>query len=855
MENLDSINKKVAKSTLAYISRPLNDDYFKYDRLKNYFDKLITFLLAIIVILAAFNWWQTYGIDYIDALKAPYMWVGFGALLLLYARLKIELSNIDEVHSEKFLELHRGDLTRKRVDVLNCLSRELKKVLRESYSIAKKRRQPVSGITITEALLNDKGLLPLFVRLALNPVVLQEKLEHIQQLRDFSTIQDVSLLLPSACEVAYDIGSKTVGLGELLTVIVEHDPAVHEVFIDSNIHSEAIKNILAWQNYDKDLADKNKILKWRSLVHPRHHLDRAMTAMETPLLNQIGIDMTEQAAYRIFLPGVERAETLRNVYDALANKNSIVIVGQPGVGKHRFLELLAEHMVTRDVPDSLLDKRLINISLGQLISGADTSTIAARIERLFYEAVAAGNAVLVIEDVHGLSGIKAGQGDSVDVASIVAEAVQQTGIMVIGTSSPDEYHRDLAGSSLGELLKKIELPEPDISTAIRIVETRAHVAEAKHLVFFTYGAIERLVKITNQYIHDRYLPRKATEHLDRLALSVKEKKGVHNLITESDVNTYLESQLHLPLSQTDENESQRLLRLEETLHNEIVGQNNAVKVVADAMRRSRSGVGDQARPIAVLLFLGPTGVGKTALAKALAKNYFNDSRNMLRLDMSEYQGKDGVVKLLGRRGQSSSLVSALRDKPFQVVLLDEFEKAALEVRNLFLQVFDDARITDGAGKTADFTNTIIIATSNAGADLIEQATVNNVSDTELDKIITEEVLRKNFSPELLNRFDDVVIFHPLTMDDVMKIARLMLNDIENRLITKGVQFRVSDMALSQVAKLGYDRRFGARPLRRAIQQNIEEPIAQLLLRGNIGRRDTLVVNSLDDILVEKGPQL
>lgn len=847
-----SVSLKVGKTAVALWRHQLNTDFFKYDIAFT----VLRFVIGVaIIVFALVRVWVDW--PYILSIDNWLMpeWLAIFVMWLLLGRLWISSSEKSSVHSEGYADPFLSDKNRQTIDVFHSLNYGLKRTLRRAYTIALRNGTVVDGVSITQAILQDKSIIPLLVRLGVNKIELQGKLSNARKLDQLQSLINIDVLMPAAYAVAFSVKARSVGVGEMLAVLVEHDAVVREVFLDVNIDSKMIKNVLSWIHYDETLRLHLRFLKWRSLVHPKHHMDRAMTAVETPLLNQLGVDMTERAAVGWYLPAVEREDVLKMVFEIIANNNSPLIVGEPGVGKQRFIQLLAQHMVTKDVPNIIQEKRLVSVSVGQLISGADMAGVAARIQRLFYEAMTAGNVVLVLEDIDGLSGIRAGQGESVDVASVVASAIEQSGVMVIATTHPEAYRAVLFGTQVGELLKRVDMSEPDTELAIRMVQTRAHVAEARHQVYFTYSAIERLVKLTQRYVHDRFLPRKATEHLDRIALEVYESKGELSVINVADVDKYLEHQLHLPLQQTGTDESELLLNLEEVLHTEIIGQDRAVSTVSAALRRTRSGMRNDQRPIAVLLFLGPTGVGKTALAKSLAKIYFKNGENMLRLDMTEYQGEDGVAKMLGARGQSSAVVSSLREKPFQVVLLDEFEKAGQSVKNLFLQVFDDARLSDGQGKTADFTNTIIIATSNAGADIIQQATANNMTDDDLDKLISEEVLKKNFSPELLNRFDDVVIFHPLTLESVKEITRLAVNSIETRLADKGIGLSVSDVAVESVAKAGYDRRFGARPLRRAVQRLLEEPIANMLLRGQVNRRDMIVVNSLDNISVKKGAQL
>ncbi|TAL50675.1 ATP-dependent Clp protease ATP-binding subunit, partial [Patescibacteria group bacterium] len=359
------------------------------------------------------------------------------------------------------------------------------------------------------------------------------------------------------------------------------------------------------------------------------------------------------------------------------------------------------------------------------------------------------------------------------------------------------------------------------------------------------------------YMHETYLPKKAIEVARETALQVSQSRGKDALVTGEDVAQIVSSKTGIPTMSVAEDEKEKLLGLEEKMHGRVIGQDEAVSAVSSALRRARTELRSQARPIATFLFLGPTGVGKTELAKTVAETYFGSEDMMVRLDMSEYQDATSINRMLGTPGSQSGglLTEAVRKQPFAIVLLDELEKAHPDILNIFLQVFDDGRLTDSVGRTIDFTNTIIICTSNAGTQYIQDA-VGRAEDLEVIKThLVEEELRGIYRPEFLNRFDGIVVFKPLAQEDVVEITKLFMKAVASRLDPKGIGFRAEDAAVQDLAQRGFDPKFGARPLRRLVQEEVDNAIANALLQGEVRRRDTIVLTEGGKIRIEKGEDL
>jgi len=380
--------------------------------------------------------------------------------------------------------------------------------------------------------------------------------------------------------------------------------------------------------------------------------------------------------------------------------------------------------------------------------------------------------------------------------------------------------------------------------------------EHKYKVFFTYDAIEKSVRLSQRYVHDQFLPAKAVKVLEEAAIAAS-ARGARTWVTGEDVARVISDKTKVKITRITEEESVKLLNLEDRIHQRIVNQEEAVNLVASALKRARAELRDEKRPIVNLMFLGPTGVGKTELAKTVSEIYFGGEDKMIRVDMSEYQNQESINRLIGSppgfRGGTAGgyLTDAVRKAPFSLVLLDEFEKAHPDILNLFLQVMDDGRLTDGAGRTIDFTNSIIIATSNAGTQEIQDGMRQGKSIEVIQEQLMSEVLKPYFRPELLNRFDSIVLFKPLSMDHVIQIARLMLNQVRKRLEQKGIILKVTNEAVTELAEAGYDPTMGARPLRRVIQERVDNALADHLLSGQLGRRDIAILEPGGKIKVEK----
>lgn len=654
--------------------------------------------------------------------------------------------------------------------------------------------------------------------------------------------KEVKRVLIAAYEDARKARRKHVRTIEIFLECFKQDERLRDAFDGLGFPPDHVVHVAEWIRLREKIREDHERFVRLAVLKPNTAMNRSMTARATPLLDRFSEDLT-LSARNGYLPAIvgrehEMEELLRAIE---SGERSVVLVGGRGAGKRALVEGLARRMVEEDVPRELFDRRLVSINIAQVIAAGDPSLAPERFFSMLEEVSLSGNIILVLEGIEALTGgVSSGP---MDLAEGLATELGKGNFIVIGTTTPEAYTAYVERRTLGSILVRVDVPEMDPDSAIRALMARCGAIEYKHGVYFTFAAVERAVNLSGRYLHDLALPAKALDVIREAAVLARKRRGEHAFVNAEDVAAIIHDKTQIPVEAVSADESKKLLGLEDRLHQRIVGQNEAVTAVAQAMRRARAELREGKRPIANFLFLGPTGVGKTETAKALAAEYFGDEANMIRLDMSEYQDSTAVHRMIGAPGDERGglLTEAVRKRPFSIVLLDEIEKAHPDILNLFLQVMDDGRLTDGVGRTIDFTNIVLIATSNAGTAFIQDQ-VKAGSDIERIKtMLIEQELKGIFRPEFLNRFDAVIVYKPLAMEDVEQIAWLMVRMIERQLEQKGIRFRAEDEAVESLARQGFDPAFGARPLRRVIQDRVDNQIADMLLKGEVHRRDTIVL--------------
>ena len=573
---------------------------------------------------------------------------------------------------------------------------------------------------------------------------------------------------------------------------------------------------------------------------------------ETRVLDQYSRDLTLLAASGSFDPVIGRDEEIRRSVQILSrrSKNNPVLIGEPGVGKTAVAEGIAAYIAGSDAPDSMAGKRLVALDLPALLAGTKyRGDFEERVKAVLKDVKKAGDVILFIDEMHTMIGAGSAEG-AIDAANILKPALGRGEVQIIGATTPEEYRRHIEkDAALERRFQPVKIAEPSRSDSLKMLGAVRQSLEKHHGVKISDAALTAAVDLSARYINDRFLPDKAIDLADEAAAHIRVSGG--GLVTAEDIAGIVSMWTGIPVANLSADETKRLCNMESILHRRVIGQNEAVTAVSRAIRRGRVGLSDPDRPIGSFLFLGPTGVGKTELCRALAEAVFGESDAMIRLDMSEYMEKHAVSKLIGSPPgyvgyeDGGQLTERVRRKPWSVVLFDEIEKAHEDVWGILLQIMDDGRLTDSAGRIVSFRNTIIVMTSNVGAKSISDGqprmgfTPDGGDEAQLMRARINEELRRTFKPEFLNRIDETIVFRRLSRAEIRSIAERMLLTVAERFKALGMTLSVPDQVVDFLAERGYDEKYGARPLRRAIRSMIEDKAAELMLTDSLGRGDTV----------------
>lgn len=573
---------------------------------------------------------------------------------------------------------------------------------------------------------------------------------------------------------------------------------------------------------------------------------------ETRVLDQYSRDLTLLAASGSFDPVIGRDEEIRRSVQILSrrSKNNPVLIGEPGVGKTAVAEGIAAYIAGSDAPDSMAGKRLVALDLPALLAGTKyRGDFEERVKAVLKDVKKAGDVILFIDEMHTMIGAGSAEG-AIDAANILKPALGRGEVQIIGATTPEEYRRHIEkDAALERRFQPVKIAEPSRSDSLKMLGAVRQSLEKHHGVKISDAALTAAVDLSARYINDRFLPDKAIDLADEAAAHIRVSGG--GLVTAEDIAGVVSMWTGIPVANLSADETKRLCNMESILHRRVIGQNEAVTAVSRAIRRGRVGLSDPDRPIGSFLFLGPTGVGKTELCRALAEAVFGESDAMIRLDMSEYMEKHAVSKLIGSPPgyvgyeDGGQLTERVRRKPWSVVLFDEIEKAHEDVWGILLQIMDDGRLTDSAGRVVSFRNTIIVMTSNVGAKSISDGrlrmgfTPDGGDEAQLMRASINEELRRTFKPEFLNRIDETIVFRRLSRAEIRSIAERMLLTVAERFKALGMTLSVPDQVIDFLAERGYDEKYGARPLRRAIRSMIEDKAAELMLTDSLGRGDTV----------------
>lgn len=755
-----------------------------------------------------------------------------------------------------------------------------------------------------------------------------KEIENLIGINEEASITDIDAIgftprtkrvIENAFMEARRLNSQYIGTEHLLVGIMrEGDSVAVRIMMDLNVNPQKLYNEIVKTINEADSKEQGA----------KRSSNRG-SFNSTPTLNQYGSDLTKRATEGKLDPVIGRSTEIDRVIQILSRrtKNNPCLIGEPGVGKTAIAEGLAEKIVAGDVPETLKNKRVVSVDISSMVAGAKyRGDFEERIKKSLDEVRKAGDVILFIDEIHTIVGAGSAEG-AVDAANILKPLLARGEIQVIGATTTNEYRKYIEkDAALERRFSPVTVEEPSEEDAIKILEGLRDKYEAHHNVKITDDAIKAAVDLSTRYVNDRYLPDKAIDLIDEAASKVKmqsytkpdsirkleeeiekvnkEKEeaiatqnfekaaklrdkqrtkkekleeeqakwkdgNTKNVITlnKENIAEVIARWTGIPAYKITETESDKLRHLEENLHKRVIGQNEAVSAVAKAIRRGRVGLTDPNRPTGSFLFLGPTGVGKTELAKALAEAMFGNEDAMIRIDMSEFMESHSVAKLIGSPpgyvgyDEGGQLTEKVRRKPYSVILFDEMEKAHPDVMNMLLQILEDGRLTDSQGRTVNFKNTIIIMTSNVGAKLItdknklgfanDKSTENEKQEYENIKKEVLAELKKQFRPEFINRIDDIIVFHKLNNEDINKIMEIMLKQVQKRLELQNYKVEIDDSAKELIAKKGVDNNYGARPLRRSIQNMLEDKIAEAILDGIIKPGKKAIATAKDDEIVIK----
>ena len=712
------------------------------------------------------------------------------------------------------------------------------------------------------------------------------------------------------------IGSDYIGTEAILIGIMrEGDSIAVRIMLDLGVNPQRLYNeIIKVINEDNQIQNENK-----------GNTSKARGSYNsTTTLNQFGTDLTKQALEGKLDPVIGRKDEIERVIQILTRrtKNNPCLIGEPGVGKTAVVEGLAQKIISGDVPEILKNKRLVVIDISSMVAGAKyRGDFEERIKKSLDEVKKAGDVILFIDEIHTIVGAGSAEG-AIDAANILKPLLARGEIQLIGATTLNEYRKYIEkDSALERRFSPVKVEEPTDEDTVQILKGIRDKYEAHHNIKIPDKVIETAVSLSVRYINDRFLPDKAIDLIDEAASRVKlrtytepdnikeleakiektekEKEEAVRLqdfekaaklrdrqktqkaklqkenekwkdkntrsvttLTEEDIAEVIASWTGIPVKKISEDENKKLKQLEETLHKRVIGQNEAVSAVAKAIRRGRVGLKDAKRPIGSFMFLGPTGVGKTELSKALAESLFGDENAMIRVDMSEFMESHSVSKLIGSPpgyvgfDEGGQLTEKIRRKPYSVILFDEIEKAHPDVMNMLLQILEDGRLTDSQGRTVNFKDSVIIMTSNVGARLITDKKTLGFTKNDSEQKNTEKEyeeikkdvmaeLKKQFRPEFINRIDEIIVFHKLNDDEIKQIIDIMLKQVAKRLNEQNIKMEIDDSVKELIAKKGIDQSFGARPLRRSIQNLVEDKIAEAILDGKIKSGSVAVISAKD----------
>ncbi|MGI6636975.1 MAG: AAA family ATPase [Minisyncoccales bacterium] len=693
-------------------------------------------------------------------------------------------------------------------------------------------------------LFNDIDFNFIFSRMGIDFVSLKKQLKEFKRSEESKEIL-YKVINRSLLETA-DRGGKRIKKNDVLVAAFQEYSLIKDVFADKGANADDIRNISNWIYKLRIKEDEDKrFWEWKNLVK-KGSLAKDWASGYTILLDQYSHDWTKSFR-RVGFPEIigrdKEAAAMERILSR-EKKSNIMIVGEPGVGRKSSIQEIAKRSFYGESLPEMNHKRIVEIDMSFLLANIqDWGETEEVLDRIFSEVAESGNTILVIPEIHNFIGVELAPG-RVDISGILLSYLSFPQFKIIGITDYAGYRRMITNSSIGALFEKIEIKEMKNEDVIRHLQNVSLELESRHKKMILYPALKEIVNYCSRYFPEKPFPEKAVDLLNEAMTYLIQKK--ERILLPEHIAKLVTRKTDIPVGAIEDKEKEILLNLEDLIHQKVINQEEAVREVSSALRRSRSEIASTSKPMGTFLFLGPTGVGKTETAKALAEIYFSSSNKMIRVDMSEFQNLSDIDRLIGAHGHEGFLTTQVRENPFSLILLDELEKAHPDLLNLFLQVLDEGHLTDGAGRRVDFKSSIIIATSNAGSQMILESIKRELNWDELknkllDRLFSEAVFR----PEFINRFDAVVLFSPLSKENLMDISELLLNKTIKKLKEKNIKFVVTNELKEKMVELGYNPSFGAREMKRVIQDKVENPIASALISGELDKGVSFTIDTQD----------
>ncbi|MEK7453158.1 MAG: ATP-dependent Clp protease ATP-binding subunit [Patescibacteria group bacterium] len=692
-------------------------------------------------------------------------------------------------------------------------------------------------------LLDNKRSKFIFDRLLINEEQFKKSLEVVVEsqkrivMRD-EDVNELEEILLDAIEISIKGGKEKIIFGSLFSAVVIYDKVLENLFFDYGAKKEDVINVSIWEeNYNKEYFIKKSILD--NLGGVLGIADNWMFGY-TPILLKYAHEVMASDKPGAHIHALGRDNEINKIEEVLSSsgKKNVILVGEQGVGRENIILGFSQRIKRGISSTALKRKKLMMLDMNFVISRTkNSSETVALIDKILSECLSAGNIILIIINIHDYIGKQNKENvASLDISGVITPYLKSDRFQLIAVTDHSHYHSNIeAVPSVSILLEKVEVLEPDEQQTISKLEDLIPEIERYNKVFISYHAILAVVVDSGSYIQNIPFPEKAISLLSEVVSFVRLRKVYGNIVTQDHVTEVVSQKTGIPLGRIEGDEKAKLLNMEDLLHKRVIGQDQAIRVLSEAMRRVRAGISERRKPIGTFLFLGPTGVGKTETAKALADTYFGSEERMIRLDMSEYQDKGSIQRLIGSTdtGAEAQFANKVRENPFSLILLDEFEKSHPDIANLMLQILDEGRLTDANQKKISFRNTIIIATSNAGAEFIREYILSGQNQEVLDTILIDHLLKERiFKPEFLNRFDAIVAFSPLSKNNIKDVAFLLLKSLAERLEEKGMKLKITDDLLDKISEIGYSPTFGAREMKRTIQEKLENRIAEDIIKEN-----------------------